>query len=159
MEYGPRALGSRSIVARAIEKDINKTLNKRLNRTEFMPFAPFTLEKYAHTYYKGWKPEHLASRFMTVCYDCTELANRQSPGIVHVDNTARPQIINESDHSLYYNLLTEYYELTGIPTLINTSFNNHEEPIVCTPSDAIESLLLDNIDYVIMEEFVVKKKT
>jgi len=159
MEFGPRALGSRSIIARAIDKNINTILNNRLHRTEFMPFAPVTLEEYAHTYYKGWNPNHLCSHFMTMCYECTEKAISESPAIAHVDNTARPQIITSSNSNpLYYNILKAYNELTGIPTLINTSFNNHEEPIVCSPLDAIESLLKDNIDYVLIEKFVVKRK-
>lgn len=124
-----------------------------------MPFAPVTLEEHAHTYYIGWKPEDTASRFMTVCYDCTERALTETPGVVHVDRTARPQIINGKSHPLYYKLLKEYYDLTGIPTLINTSFNNHEEPIVCSPTDAIKSLLLDNVDYLIMENYIFKKRS
>ena len=158
MEYGPRALGARSIIVRATDKDITKILNKRLNRTEFMPFAPITLEEYAHEYYVGWKKEHLASYFMTLCYVCTERANKETPGIVHVDNTARPQIVNSDFNRLYYDLLLEYYNLTGIPTLINTSFNNHEEPIVCSPEDAIKSLLIQNADYILFEDFIVSKK-
>jgi carbamoyltransferase len=158
MEYGPRALGGRSIMARAIDHDVTAILNKRLNRSEFMPFAPVTLEDYAGQYYVGWQKAQLASRFMTVCYECTDRAKRETPGIVHVDQTARPQIINAADNALYYGILKAYHDLTGIPTLINTSFNNHEEPIVCSPKDAIESLLLDNVDYVVLEEFVVKSK-
>ncbi|MCQ9207278.1 MAG: carbamoyl transferase [Omnitrophica bacterium] len=159
MEFGPRALGSRSIITRATDKDINTILNKRLHRTEFMPFAPVTLEEYAHTYYKGWNSNHLCSYFMTVCYECTEKAISESPAIVHVDNTARPQIINSGNcNSLYYNIVKAYNDLTGIPTLINTSFNNHEEPIACSPADAMESLLKDNVDYIVIEKFVVKRK-
>ena len=157
MEYGPRALGGRSIMARAIDHDVTAILNKRLNRSEFMPFAPVTLEDYADQYYVGWQQAQLASRFMTVCYACTDRAKRETPGIVHVDQTARPQIINAADNALYYGILKAYHDLTGIPTLINTSFNNHEEPIVCSPKDAIESLLLDNVDYVVLEEFIVKR--
>jgi carbamoyltransferase len=157
MEYGPRALGGRTVLARATQRDITEVLNHRLNRSEFMPFAPVTLEQEAHTYYKGWKKEQIASRFMTVCYECTERACRETPGIVHVDNTARPQIITREGNPLYHALLSAYHELTGIPTLINTSFNNHEEPIVCSPEDAIHSLLIDNVDYVVMENTLVRR--
>jgi carbamoyltransferase len=158
MEYGPRALGARTVLARATEKNITAVLNRRLNRSEFMPFAPVTLEEEADTYYKGWRSEQLASRFMTVCYECTERANRETPGIVHVDNTARPQVIARAANPLYYDIVREYRGLTGIPTVINTSFNNHEEPIVCSPEDAIKSLLIDNVDYVVMESQVVSRK-
>lgn len=158
MEYGPRALGARSIVVRGVDRNITDTLNKKLNRSEFMPFAPVTLEKYAGEYYKGWSKDHLASYFMTVCYECSQKATEEVAGVVHVDATARPQIINRKHNRLYYDLLNEYYKLTGISTLINTSFNNHEEPIVCSPEDAIESLLIDNVDYILMEDFVVLRK-
>lgn len=155
-EYGPRALGSRSIIARASEIDINATLNKRLNRTEFMPFAPVTLEEFADSYYVGWEPTHMCSHFMTMCYSCTEQAIKKTPAIAHVDNTARPQIINsENSNPLYYRILVEYHKLTGIPTLINTSFNNHEEPIICSPLDAINSLLKNIVDFIIIENYVV----
>lgn len=156
MEYGPRALGARTILARPTDPEINKVLNARLSRTEFMPFAPVTLEEEAASYYLGWRPDHIASRFMTNCYLCSERARRQAPAIVHVDNTARPQVIGRRHLPLYYDILSQYHRLTGIPTLINTSFNNHEEPIVCSPRDAIESLLRDNIDYLVTDELVLK---
>ena len=159
IEYGPRALGARSMWARASGRDITKILNTRLHRTEFMPFAPVTLEEYAKEYYTGWEKTHISSRFMTVCYKCTGRAIRETPAIAHVDGTARPQIINQKNNPLYYKLLHEYNRLTGIPTLINTSFNNHEEPIVCSPEDALKSLLIDNVDYVVMGNFVVSKQS
>lgn len=158
MEYGPRSLGGRSIIARATEKSINNSLNERLNRTEFMPFAPVTLDEYAKDCYIGWEPDHIASRFMTVCYDCTDSFAKQSPAVTHVDKTARPQVISREYNPLYFDILSAYNELTGIPTLINTSFNNHEEPIVCSPEDALRSLLLENVDYVVFDGCVVKKK-
>ena len=83
----------------------------------------------------------------------------ESPAIVHVDNTARPQVITtENCYPLYHDILKAYHQLTGIPTLVNTSFNNHEEPIVCSPADAIESLLKDNVDYLLMEEYIVTRR-
>ena len=123
-----------------------------------MPFAPVTLEEFAPESYVGWKPEHIAAKFMTLCYECTASFAEQSPAVTHVDNTARPQIISREYNSLYFDILTGYHKETGIPTLINTSFNNHEEPIVCSPEDAVRSLLLNNVDYVVFEDFVVKMK-
>lgn len=158
MEYGPRALCNRSILSAATNKEINHILNDRLNRTEFMPFAPVTLKEFAHTQYKEWKPEHIASKFMTMCYNVYPTVAEKSPAVVHIDNTARPQIISEKDNSAMHNLLKEYHKITGIPTVINTSFNNHEEPIVCTPEDAVQSLLKDNVDVLIIGDFVVKRK-
>jgi carbamoyltransferase len=157
MEYGPRALGARSIIVRAIEHGVNDSLNDRLNRSEFMPFAPVTLEEEAHNCYVGWKEDHVAARFMTVCYNCTERAAGESPATAHIDNTARPQVITREYNPLYYDILKAYFERTGIPTFVNTSFNNHEEPIVCSPNDAIQSLLINNVDYVVMDNFVVRR--
>lgn len=155
MEFGPRALGARSILAQATDPKINETLNKRLHRTEFMPFAPVTLIEYAKDYYLGWKKDDFLSRFMTICYDCTPRAKKETPAIAHIDGTARPQVIERKDNPLYYDLVNEYQKLTGIPTLINTSFNNHEEPIVCSPRDALSCLFRNNIDYLVIEDFVI----
>jgi len=158
MEYGPRALGTRSILARATDASINESLNNRLSRTEFMPFAPVTMIEYAKECYIGWKPEHFCSEFMTITYDCTEKAKRQTPATVHVDGTARPQIIVKSKNPEYYGVIEEYYKLSGFPSIINTSFNNHEEPILCTPEDAVKSILLDNVDIMFVGDFMVKLK-
>ena len=157
MEFGPRALGARSILAQATDPLINKTLNKRLHRTEFMPFAPVTLMEYANEYYIDWEKDDFSSRFMTICYDCTQRAKKETPAIVHIDGTARPQVIDRKDNPRYYDLIYEYHKLTGIPTLINTSFNNHEEPIVCSPQDAFTSLFRNNIDYLIIEDWVISQ--
>merc|ERR1712216_301049 len=107
-------------------------------RSEFMPFAPVTLQEFAAGAYCGWKDGDEASRFMTVCYTVNASLKQQCPAVVHVDGTARPQIVDERD-GIYYQVLWEYYKLSGIPTLINTSFNIHEEPIVCTFEDALRS--------------------
>lgn len=158
MEYGPRALGARSIIASAKKKEINDILNTRLNRSEFMPFAPVTLMEKAAECYIGWRPENIAATFMTTCYDCTVECGKATPAVVHVDNTARPQLISREMNPLYYDILKSYYDLTGIPSFANTSFNNHEEPIVCSPDDAIKSLLIDNVDYLVLEGYVVKRR-
>ncbi len=155
MEYGPRALGNRSILARATDSNTKRILNQSLNREEYMPFSPVTLEEYASLYYKNWQANHIASHFMTVSYNCTKKAKNECPGIVHIDGTARPQIVSEHCHPLYVNILKAYHKLTGIPTLINTSFNRHEEPIVCNPADAIKELVSESIDYLVMEDFAV----
>ena len=96
---------------------------------------------------------------MTVCYTCTERNAAESPATAHIDNTARPQVITRAYNPLYYDILKAYFDRTGIPSIVNTSFNNHEEPIVCSPDDAINSLLIDNVDYLVMEQFVVRAKS
>ena len=88
---------------------------------------------------------------------CSNIMKRLSPATVHVDGTARPQIINQKVNPKIYKLLNEYYNLSKIPNLINTSFNMHEEPIVCSPEDAIKSFLRSNIDYLFIGDFLVRK--
>jgi carbamoyltransferase len=155
MEYGPRALGARSILASSRDNSINDSLNRRLNRTEFMPFAPVTTDKLAPLCFIGWEANHIASRFMTTCYQCTDLLQVRCPATVHVDNTARPQVVRYEDNRDYHDLIEEYYRISGNPALINTSFNHHEEPIVCSPEDAMRSFLKGNVDCLIIEDVLI----
>lgn len=147
MEYGPRALGHRSIMYKTSEPSINEWLNKNLQRTEFMPFAPATLVEHADRCYKNLNGAMDPARFMTVTFDCTPYMRETSPGVVHVDGTARPQLIDCKTAPDFYGILTAYHRITGVPSLINTSFNMHEEPIVCTPQDAIRAYQLGRLDY------------
>ena len=156
MEYGPRALGHRSILYHAKEPSVNQWLNQRLGRTEFMPFAPATLYEHRHANYKLIDGADYAAEFMTITFDCTPSMIRDCPAAVHVDGTARPQLVSATGSPGFHRLLTEYYKLTGIPTLINTSFNMHEEPIVCSPDDAIRAFLQGNLDYLAIGEFLVE---
>ena len=158
MEYGPRALGNRTILYQTQDKSVNDWLNKNLKRTEFMPFAPVTLAKYAGKCYKNVKGAEYAAKFMTITFDCTNWMKEASPGVVHLDGTARPQLIEESDNPSYYRIVDEYRKITGIPSLINTSFNMHEEPIVCTPNDAIRAFIESKLDYLAIGNYLVKCK-
>jgi carbamoyltransferase len=155
MEYGPRALGNRSILYHAKEPAVNQWLNQRLGRTEFMPFAPATLFEHRQNCYLRTEGAEHAATFMTLTFDCTPAMKRDSPAAVHVDGTARPQLVSATSNPSFYSILTEYHRLTGIPSLINTSFNMHEEPIVCTPDDAIRAFLQGNLDYLAIGEFLV----
>ena len=156
MEYGPRALGHRSILYHAKEPAVNQWLNQRLGRTEFMPFAPATLYEHREANYKHIQGAEYAAEFMTITFDCTPSMLRECPAAVHVDGTARPQLVSETGSPGFHRILTEYYKLTGIPTVINTSFNMHEEPIVCTPDDAIRAFMQGNLDYLAIGEFLVE---
>lgn len=158
VEYGPRALGNRSILYQTTDKSVNDWLNKRLKRTEFMPFAPVTLDKYADKCYKNLKGAEYAARFMTITFECTEYMKKISPAVVHIDGTARPQIIRKEDNISYYEILEEYYKLTGIPSLVNTSFNMHEEPIVCSPDDALRAFLSGDLDNLAIGGYLVAKR-
>jgi carbamoyltransferase len=155
MEYGPRALGHRSIIYQTTDRSVNDWLNEHLMRTEFMPFAPATLVEYADQCYEGLDGARDAARFMTITFNCTEKMKAQSSGVVHVDGTARPQIVDQDTAPDFHKILTVYHELTGIPSLINTSFNMHGEPIVCSPEDALRSFSQGKLAYMAMENWLV----
>jgi carbamoyltransferase len=156
MEYGPRALGNRSILYQATDPSVNDWLNKRLRRTEFMPFAPVTLIEFADQCYDNLDGARYAAQFMTITVDCTQWMKKHCPAVVHVDGTARPQIIDKHSNSSYYKILKEYHALTGLPCLINTSFNMHEEPIVCSPSDALRAFTDGELDYLALGKYLLK---
>ena len=156
MEYGPRALGNRTILYKTNDKNVNDWLNKRLKRTEFMPFAPVTLAEDINLCYENPRCSEYSTRFMTMTLNCTDFMKRNCPGVVHLDGTARPQIISKDENPIYYNILKEYKKLSGLPCLINTSFNMHESPIVCTPQDAIDSFKEGYLDYLAIGNFLIK---
>lgn len=145
-EFGPRALGNRSIIAPANDPLINKKLNDRLHRTEFMPFAPVVRIDDAELCFKDIKNVKRACEFMTVTVDCTPRLSQDSPAVVHCDNTARPQIVHNEINPLLYEILTEYRSITGQLCLVNTSFNVHEEPIVCSVEDALKGFFESGLD-------------
>lgn len=155
MEYGPRALGHRSILYQTTDPSINDWLNAHLLRTEFMPFAPATLQEYADECYEGLDGARDSARYMTITFNCTEKMRAQSPGVVHVDGTARPQILDPDTAPDFYKITKAYHQLTGIPSLINTSFNMHGEPIVCTPEDALRSFNEGKLDYLAIGNWMV----
>lgn len=156
MEYGPRALGNRSIMYHAREPEVNQWLNKRLGRTEFMPFAPVTLYEAREQCYHNIQGAEHAAEFMTVTFDCTDFMRQNCPAAVHVDGTARPQLVKREVNQGYYDILKEYEKLSGIPSLINTSFNMHEEPIVNSPADAVRAFLDGNLDYLVLGPYLIK---
>ncbi|MBM3777403.1 MAG: carbamoyltransferase [Acidimicrobiia bacterium] len=155
MEYGPRALGNRSILYHTKEPAVNQWLNQRLGRTEFMPFAPATLFEARDACYRDIAGAEHAAQFMTITFDCTEQMRRDSPAAVHVDGTARPQLVTAETNPSFHRIISEYHALTGIPSVINTSFNMHEEPIVCSPDDAIRAFLQGNLDYLAIGDRLV----
>ncbi len=155
MEYGPRALGNRSILYSAHDPGVNQWLNHRLGRTEFMPFAPATLYEDRNENYLGMDGAEFTSEFMTITFDCTASMRAQCPAAVHIDGTARPQLVSAESNPSFYRVLTEYKARTGISSVINTSFNMHEEPIVCTPQDAIRAFQLGRLDYLAIGPFLV----
>jgi carbamoyltransferase len=155
MEYGPRALGHRSILYQTGDPSVNDWLNDNLKRTEFMPFAPATLADHAYRCYERLQGAKDAARFMTITFDCTPEMKAASPGVVHVDGTARPQIIDAHTAPDFHGILSAYHQQTGIPSLINTSFNMHGEPIVCSPQDALRSFQQGHLDYLAIGSLLV----
>jgi carbamoyltransferase len=155
MEFGPRALGNRSMVGHPTDAAINKSLNDRLERTEFMPFAPSVLAERADEIFIGVDKAAHPAEFMTVTFDVREEWKSRIPAVVHVDGTARPQLVRADRNPLYHALIKRYGELSGIPLVLNTSFNVHEEPIVCAPAEGIRALREDRIDALAVGPFWV----
>lgn len=147
MEYGPRALGNRSILYQPMDRDVNDWLNKNLRRTEFMPFAPAILHEERERCFDGLAGAEHAAEFMTMTFHCTPWMQRHMPGVVHLDHTARPQLVRKDRNAGYYRIIEAFHERTGLPGVINTSFNMHEEPIVCSADDAVRAFLDGNLDY------------
>jgi carbamoyltransferase len=154
MEYGPRALGARSIMAAATDRSINDWLNKRLDRTDFMPFAPVVRAERANDLFKLPQELHYTANFMTVTCDVKPEWRDRIPACVHVDGTARPQLIHRAQNPVYYDVLAAYEQKTGIPALINTSFNVHEEPIINKPEEALRALKEGRVDHLLSQEAV-----
>ena len=159
MEYGPRALGHRTILAEPTDPTMMHWLNDRLDRTEFMPFAPIILEEDAPRYFKNFEAGRLPARFMTICFDVSDYGKKMAPGIVHKDGTARPQTVNETDNAYIYRALSAYKRKSGLSLGINTSFNKHEEPIVCHPRDAVKELIRGGVDVLFLENYRITSKT
>ncbi len=174
MEFGPRALGSRSILADPRNISMQKELNLKIKyRESFRPFAPIVLEKYA----KEWFDLEVPSRYMllTSKVNKTKLMNQMKtsiaegfeklkikrseiPAVTHVDNSARVQTVDMFTNNRLYKLLIKFYEITSCPVLINTSFNVRGEPIVCNPEDAIKCFLSNELDILVCEDFFIYKE-
>lgn len=155
MEWGPRALGNRSILLRADDVGLTDRLNDQLGRNDFMPFAPIVREEDAPNYFKNLAKADDSARFMTVCFTATPRFRQLAPAAVHVDGTARPQVVRAADNPALHALLGAVGERTGSPVLINTSFNIHEEPIVATPGDAVRTWRAAELDALWLGPFLV----
>ena len=159
MEYGPRALGHRSILCSARSKDIHRHLNTLLNRSETMPFAPIMKRETADRWLEIPEGAWSAAEWMTITVRAKpELINR-CPAVVHVDGSLRPQLISQHSHPVLWKLLHNHESTTGEPALINTSFNRHEEPIVCTNDDAVQAFLESKLDALWLASTWIERKT
>ena len=153
-EFGPRALGNRSILADPRTAEMKDILNKRVkHRQAFRPFAPIVLEERANEIFEG--PGD--SPFMLMAKHVSPAWKDKIPAIVHVDGTARVQTVNERANPTLYRLIKEFDALTGVPVLLNTSFNVKGEPIVERPHEAVECFLTTGIDYLAVHNHLMSK--
>jgi carbamoyltransferase len=154
MEYGPRALGNRSILASPFPKDMKDTINNRIKfRESFRPFAAIVNEEECGNYFSF----HLPNPYMLLVYHVKEEFRKLMPAITHVDGTVRIQTVNEQENYPMRMLLNEFKVVTGHPVILNTSFNIKSEPIVCSPKDAVYSFMNSDLDYLVIGEFLVSK--
>jgi len=159
MEFGPRALGHRSLLLDPRDREILNVANKRLKRTEFMPFAPVVIDSEFKKFFEGDLTARPGFEFMTVTCRVKEEGWELIPAVTHVDRTARPQVIKYLENDLYSEILLEFGNLTGISVLVNTSLNVHEQPINFNLKDSIECLLSGAIDYIVTENHLISRKS
>ena len=155
MEYGPRALGCRSILANPCNPEMQDILNLRVkHREDFRPFAPAILAEESQKYFDF--PSE--SPYMLFVAPVHEDKKAKIPAVTHVDGSARLQTVTESENPRFYRLIKTFEKISGVPVFINTSFNVRGEPIVCTPRDAFNCFLTTGIDILVLENCVVEKK-
>jgi carbamoyltransferase len=154
MEWGPRALGNRSIISDPRNKDIKNILNIKIKRREsFRPFAPSILLEEANSWFENFFEEDY---FMSRVLKFRENKRSIVPGVVHLDGTGRLQTVKQEDNPRYYKLIQEFYKITGVPIILNTSFNENE-PIVCKPEEALDCFLRTKMDILVMENWIIKR--
>lgn len=153
MEFGPRALGNRSILASPVSTTMQARLNGIKGREEFRPVAPVVLEEAVGQ----WFEPPANSPFMLFVSDVKKSQKAKIPAVCHVDRTARIQTIRRAQNPRYYDLIRAFGSMTGVPILINTSFNTAERPIVCTPQDALECFWVSPLDALVLGSFLIGK--
>jgi len=163
MEFGPRALGARSILASPIDASMQARLNEIKDREDFRPVAPVVAEERAAQWFaregRGLHPDvPLVSPFMLFVYDVPPEQARRIPAVTHFDGTARVQTVNAQQNALLHRLLLAFEERTGVPVLINTSFNTRGEPIVCSPRDAVECFWTSPLDALVIGSYLLRKE-
>ncbi|HZT95243.1 MAG TPA: carbamoyltransferase C-terminal domain-containing protein, partial [Chloroflexota bacterium] len=153
MEFGPRALGNRSILASPASPGMQATLNEIKDREDFRPVAPVVLEDRL----EEWFTPPVASPFMLFVHDVAPGKETQVPAIRHVDGTARIQTVNRRQNPRYYDLIAAFGDRTGVPVLVNTSFNTRGKPMVCSPRDAVECFMTTPLDALIIGPYLLQK--
>jgi len=154
MEFGPRALGNRSILADPRNPYMKELLNAKVkNRESFRPYAPAVLEEKATDFFKAKQ----FSPFMLLAADVKDDKKGIIPAVTHIDGTARVQIVSKTTNARFWNLISEFENITGVPVVINTSFNLRGEPIVCSPEDALADFKKSQLDILILENYLLEK--
>ncbi|MEL5515582.1 carbamoyltransferase C-terminal domain-containing protein [Serratia bockelmannii] len=155
MEFGPRALGNRSLLADPRNSDIRDLMNLKVKHREFFrPFAPSVLREYVNDWFVSrGLPD--AAKYMLLAMDVKSDRRGTIPAVTHADGTARVQVVDRDINDSYARLISEFHKLTGVPILLNTSFND-SEPVVCSPEDAIKTFLKTRIDFLVLGEYIVK---
>jgi carbamoyltransferase len=157
-EHGPRALGARSILVKPTEVKTHKLLNERLKRYDIMPFAPIVMEEHFDEIFYPSKSKYSAE-FMTICYSTRESWIKKIPAVIQKsDKSARPQIVVKNKNEKFWDILNEYSKISGIPVLLNTSFNSHNEPIIDNPNQAFDSLKKGIVDKLVIGNYVYYNK-
>ncbi|HLR07432.1 MAG TPA: carbamoyltransferase C-terminal domain-containing protein, partial [Pyrinomonadaceae bacterium] len=153
MEFGPRALGNRSIVVDPRRAEMKDVLNTRIKKREsFRPFAPSILEEHVGDYFEQTHP----APTMLMVYQVKPERRAQIPAVTHVDGSGRLQTVSKKINPRYYQLISDFHELSGVPVVLNTSFNENE-PIVCTPREAIECFVKTKMDVLYLGNSVVRR--
>jgi carbamoyltransferase len=153
MEFGPRALGNRSIVVDPRRAEMKDILNRRIKHREiFRPFAPSILEERTGDYFTQTHP----SPFMLMTYPVRPEKRDVIPAPTHVDGTGRLQTVNREQNPRYWQLIKEFERITGVPVLLNTSFNDNE-PVVCRPQEALDCFVRTSMDVLVMGNYIVER--
>ena len=155
MEFGPRALGNRSILADPRDESVKERLNVALKRDVFQPFAPSMLWERAKKYLEDL--DGRPNEFMTMSYTASESFRGEAPAVVHVDGTTRPQAVRREVNPTYYGVIKAFERRSGLGAVLNTSFNMHGEPIVCSPADALRTFKKAGLDVLVVEGFAVTR--
>ena len=174
MEFGPRALGSRSILGDARRQDTQTVMNLKIKyRESFRPFAPTVIEEKASEYFEIDKPSPYMllvaqvrkerclpqpSKDEMPMLDRLKLKRSDIPAVTHLDYSARLQTVNRKDKPDYYEIISEFEKLTGCPVIVNTSFNVRGEPIICSPQDAYRCFMRTEMDVLVIEDFILLKE-
>jgi len=153
MEIGPRALGNRSIIASPLKKSMWEKVNLVKGRELWRPLAPSILEEYKKQYFENAKN----SPFMLFNFVVKKEKRREIPAVVHIDGSTRPQTVSKKKNLKFWRLINEFRKIAGVPIILNTSFNGPGEPIVCSPSDALNTFFSSGLDVLVMNNLIILK--